>query len=594
MNNLEKTQEFIWNRELAALETVQGVWWQGLSIVGTALSDVCIDTGKHYVKIIFEVGTLCAPDPKLKRNFTDRVESVLIELVRGAVARFFFTAKLSFQIAALTLRYGEAKPFSRYEESEPFTRVPKKSEGRIAYIFAKMRHNYWQIRYHVNELKSWKNGLRDVLKHMEELPVSIAQIALTILLAPLEILFKREKQPPPSREDAAAIKLQKIYRGYKARQAFLPRDFPEYKRLLEGGCKNMPRAKDGKTRVYFPAEMPEVVFKQSGSQSASRFHAMSQARQILLQENCTRLIIPKARKYKEFLIEERLPVNTNRYYNLQEYVDHREKYDEVARELTRFFSRAQLTDLWGEWGFRYDNFPLFDGELGLIDLESFEQKKGRARLDRSDVRTLMAIFPYHTEIILDEAKKLGAKFLSDPSIKETAIKEHMELYEEFDHYRDFLREKGITSESPYTIDITPDRHEALKKALAAEILRLNQEGIPSLKKSKDFLEGDENALAAVALPMLIKCLNDFISRRKRGKVTTEWELIQERYFLLENNEVKFFQFDIDSLRPFFKEGFKWNPLCVLQPLFGAFMKELIRGKEVCDYNYTNYLWIGRY
>lgn len=152
----------------------------------------------------------------------------------------------------------------------------------------------------------------------------------------------------------------------------------------------IPQAQGGSTRVYLPKEMPEVVLKSSGrTEAIKRFHQMQEVRSILDSQNSSHLIIPKVNLCQEFLIEQRLPINADSYYNMGLYLSQPELFDEAVRELTRLFSRIYLSDLvnWqinplrnieGVEDFvRYDNLPMYvieengkkKGKIGLIDLE---------------------------------------------------------------------------------------------------------------------------------------------------------------------------------------------------------------------------------
>ena len=74
---------------------------------------------------------------------------------------------------------------------------------------------------------------------------------------------------PDTPEEKAAVTIQKAFRGHKARKPLLSHNlFPQY----QGQCAkaespesaSMPVAVGGRTRVYLPKDMPEVVLKCSG------------------------------------------------------------------------------------------------------------------------------------------------------------------------------------------------------------------------------------------------------------------------------------------------------------------------------------------
>ena len=246
--------------------------------------------------------------------------------------------------------------------------------------------------------------------------------------------------PPPLfiSKNEAATSIQKIFRGYQEKKSFLPKSlYPHYVEQ----CKNtetkfMSMSTDGKTPVYLPEDLPEVVLKKSGRKKAIfRFQQTQQVKSILKSENCSHLIIPKVNLYEEFLIEERLPIDTSDQHNMSLYERNKELFNEPVREMVRLFSKSHIPCL-TSWRFnkstntayvedtRYDNLPFYivnkKGKqqvmIGLIDLEragTYEEASHEHRLF-----TLTVIFPYHKNIIKNEADKLSMHY--NPLHLETA------------------------------------------------------------------------------------------------------------------------------------------------------------------------------
>jgi hypothetical protein len=250
-------------------------------------------------------------------------------------------------------------------------------------------------------------------------------------------------------ENDAATRIQKVFRGYAERKAFLSRDlYPIYSQLCrEKSFDTMPKAKDGKTPVYLPEEIPEVVFKESGrSKAIKRFHKMQSVRAILRSQGSSHLVIPKVRLFGNFLIEERLSIDScrklnypnERYWkdfilrhltqplwasNVALYMSKLHLFDHAVREMVRLFSKAYLGDLINSRDFqekkylflntniavRYDNLPLYIvkqngkkvGKIGLIDLERIRMKP-----EVLGLADLARIFFCHAKIIEEEATKL--------------------------------------------------------------------------------------------------------------------------------------------------------------------------------------------
>lgn len=287
-----------------------------------------------------------------------------------------------------------------------------------------------------------------------------------------KVQISQEKEELSQRIHSAATTIQKHVRGYLARKAHLSRNlYPLYRgqceRVNGPAAQLMPRADGGKTVVYLPQEMPGIVLKNSGRECAiRRFHQMQQVRSILVEQNSSHLIIPKANLCQEFLVEERLPINTDSYHNMALYLAQPELFDEAVREFTRLFSRAYLADLVGYQadplaniagvrdGVRYDNLPLYVvekmgkkvGNIGLIDLENLTLKQNFSCLE-----TLVRIFPYHLDVIINEARKLEIE-IDEEVLNEYADKGKKFLQVGFGNHLEWLKQKGVTPEMAFHID----------------------------------------------------------------------------------------------------------------------------------------------
>lgn len=289
-----------------------------------------------------------------------------------------------------------------------------------------------------------------------------------------KVQISQEKDELSQRIHSAATIIQKHVRGYLARKSHLSRNlYPLYRgqceRVNGPAAQLMPRADSGKTTVYLPQEMPGIVLKNSGRECAiRRFHQMQQVRSILVEQNSSHLIIPKANLCQEFLVEERLPINTDSYHNMALYLAKPELFDEAVREFTRLFSRAYLADLVGYVRHplvniagvmdvvRYDNLPLYVvekmgqkvGNIGLIDLEHL-----RLEPDFRCLQTLVRIFPHHLDIIINEARKLEIEIEIDKELlNKYAEKGKKYLQVGFGNHLAWLKQKGVTPETGFHID----------------------------------------------------------------------------------------------------------------------------------------------
>lgn len=246
-------------------------------------------------------------------------------------------------------------------------------------------------------------------------------------------------------KEKSAIKIQKVFRGFLDRRSlksFLPPSVEEACILSfeRTQTHEMKRASAGKTPVYFPNDFPQIVIKETGEASANfRIRKMLHARSILMRFKCSHLVVPKVIKCSSFLLEERLPESNS----VKLYQENRGLFDEPVKEMVRFFSRCHISSLvsiekLSDFEYfvnkiRYDNILFFLSNdntkinIGLIDLEKAGVVKKRSCQSR--LRTLVAIFPHHVEMIAEEAEKLGMEFEREPlaRIAEAGNRHQLEL-----------------------------------------------------------------------------------------------------------------------------------------------------------------------
>lgn len=242
--------------------------------------------------------------------------------------------------------------------------------------------------------------------------------------------------------------IQSAFRSFKTRmdeKLFLPKDLHSLyiKECKKTETESMPMAKDGKTPTYFPIDLPSVVLKKTGTeQAAFRLKQMIEVRSVLNRINSSHLTIPKAAVLGKFIVEERLPINTDSHANIKLYRENHRLFVEPVREMTRLFSKCYIsfltcvkfddvTQKYKVEDIRYDNIPfyLYNEKvfLGLIDLERANQAP-----DASDKRRLVSlavIFPNHINIIAEEATKLGMVYQQRHlEIASRVSKEYQEKY----------------------------------------------------------------------------------------------------------------------------------------------------------------------
>ncbi len=367
---------------------------------------------------------------------------------------------------------------------------------------------------------------------------------------------------------SAATTIQKHLRGHFTRKATLPSHlFPQYlhecSKALGSGSNSMKRAEGGTTWVYLPeGGMSGVVLKLSYRKTAiTRFHQMQEVRSILRKFNTSDLIIPKAFLCREFLVEERLPINVNDYHNMEIYLKNIPLFNNAVRELTKLFSKGYLDDLIGSnpWNslsyidgvygsIRYDNLPLYIvekngksvGKIGLIDLEHMQKKPSSAGL-----QTLARIFPYHLDIIIDEARSLGIGYPGDFIIDERSGENSLDaaanrgikyLQVGFSDHIGFLKQKGISSENAHLpFEIAVEKIAELYPLVENELVKIDQNGVNQVYiglKNKQHPEGHfekgflkqstekiASELAAVIVPLVIDHITNLINKYQKDKLS---------------------------------------------------------------------------
>jgi hypothetical protein len=293
----------------------------------------------------------------------------------------------------------------------------------------------------------------------------------------------------------AVTAIQKYFRGWFGRKPYLYNGlYAEYhlqcQKTRGPESRRIPRAEWGKTKVYLPEEMPAVVLKNSGEKEAvRRFHQMTEVRAILNSQKSSHLIIPKANVCEDFLVEERLRINVDSYYNMEVYLSHSELFNEAVSELTRLFSKIYIGDLVSyqnhplghiegvEDFVRYDNLPLYvveekgkkKGKIGLIDLEDVKNEP-----NFKSVETLVRIFPLHLDVIKNEAIKFKIKFNQDLLLL-SARKGKKYLQVGFADHLEWLKQKGVFGKNfRQPFEISSQRVKEVAALLQQKWLNINR------------------------------------------------------------------------------------------------------------------------
>ncbi len=301
--------------------------------------------------------------------------------------------------------------------------------------------------------------------------------------------------------EQAAIRIQALIRGVLSRNSLTPKFCFErqYGKLLRTtGNIEHTTATSGNTPVWFPKAYPGIVMKFSDRFSDLRLMGMNDIRKVLETQGSSHAIVPIARtcerEGRTILVEERLPIDIDQYYNMWLYLHNGKAFDDVVRELVRLYSeRGGLSDLKKEslhplmqleglsYGIRFDNFPLYlnkkrEGCVGLIDLERMGDQTFL-----SGCQTLARIFPFQIDLILDEAEKCGHALERD-SLESHAREGELALEAGIQRHEEWLCNKiksqtaWLDKANPIT-SLTHDRKMELI-ALVKQMLLNSKKGVP--------------------------------------------------------------------------------------------------------------------
>jgi len=199
---------------------------------------------------------------------------------------------------------------------------------------------------------------------------------------------------------------------------------------------------------------------------------MEEAQTLCAANQYQYLFIPKARVCGEFLLEERLPITAIGYkQQLGEYLSHLDDYTDAIKEFAGFLCQSTLTDITGNtkdpynslsrvpMG-RYDNVMLFEGKLGLVDLETFALRE----LDNYNGQCLTAckqltrLFPYHLEEIIDAVSAFDDQvIIYQKQLEEEKLGALKRIKIAYEDHLEFIENKQITLDNFSDLFIVDDQ-----------------------------------------------------------------------------------------------------------------------------------------
>jgi len=379
--------------------------------------------------------------------------------------------------------------------------------------------------------------------------------------------------------------------------------------------ERIPRACSGKTPVYLLREWP-IVLKRSGSPAnQKRFDQMTQARDICERNGYEHLVVPKARVYRDFIIENRLPITMGTIKEqIGLYVENREQFAEAVKEFTGLMCQSSLSDITGAKGSpyqklsktpvgRYDNVALYleegQGKIGLIDLERFRPECIKKDVDWcfNKCRTLIYLFPYHFDEIMSVAQQF------DPQIRwyhkplKAARDDTLQLFKlAYEDHLDLIRNQGIGLENPTLFKkLGRDRIEELKEVIEKELRSLHKgpmfKGCLGEIPEQTLISFNEEVVSQF-LEATYKLLNNIMESNRAGvDISNNLELVLCRTLIFDNDDDSYQEF-IESnskllLKMLIIENHKSNNLA--HRLLHIILSELEKGKEIA---YYEPLWEG--
>ena len=429
-------------------------------------------------------------------------------------------------------------------------------------------------------------------------------------------------------QDRLAITIQKCARGHLARKPLLRgHSYHQYSIECEKATKApdlIPQASTGRTRVYLPQAMPDVVLKFSGREQAiRRFGQMHRIRALLELQKSSHLIVPQATLCQNFLVEERLPVNVDWYHNMGLYLSQPQLFDEAVREFTRLFSRVFIRDLVhpqlhplahieGVQDFvRSDNIPFYIVEkngkkvarIGLIDLEQCVEKPNLKGLE-----TLVRIFPLHLKLVVKEATTLKIE-MDKACLKRASEKGKKYLQVAYTDHLQWLRQRGFSHHvSLQSFRVNPKRIQDLIPIITNALLLLNQ-GINDvyLRKytyetvDRNFFVGNAEEIArelAVCIsPLLIKNIQNEIHKQRKIRLEklasklylTDSERVSLRSPVLQRKKL------YNGVLPLIKDQQKAKKINILdgtieiaEQLLKVVLQEFVKGGEIFSFDPAYY------
>ncbi len=391
----------------------------------------------------------------------------------------------------------------------------------------------------------------------------------------------------------AIIKLQSLWRGHRVRRNYISQDHYFSAKQYLDKCQDitgLPKASCGITRVYLPPNLP-VVFKALGMQkSKRRFFTMWKARDLCQRNGYRHLLIPTARPYKEYNIEDKLPVHdVKQREQIALYGENWKSFSPAIREFTGFLCQSIFPDIltlshpYQEENEiplgRCDNLPLMldkeDGKIALIDLGGHQIRKGKPSSAEAleCAKTVIFIFPYHFDDIFDVVKTfcpgIIEKRLHLQELCAQALTRFKKIYE---NHRDFVQKK-IISGGLSRHSFSEQRKQVILQKVQSSLSTASKRTQPPASDRHDVTSLNEEALAFFIEKVISLLINESTKNKTPKQPLIPY--VCSRSIALHSKDLS----DMSQGRLS-----KSNAQIVLKII----LDELVQGNELCYVNkYTN-------
>ena len=233
--------------------------------------------------------------------------------------------------------------------------------------------------------------------------------------------------------------------------------------LVDPQSRTKDRSSHGMAPVYLPPELPTLVVKHLKTEIECRLQHKQLIRAILTSQQSRHLVIPRATSFcGEFLVEERLPINTDPRHNMQLYSSNLKLFDRAVQEMTNLFGKIFIEDLMqirdeSKLIVRYDNMPLMitedddgmkTGKIGLIDLGRVRKQIRHATTAIDGMRTIISMFPMHVDLIIATAKTRGGASSLLEVNAEVEYQFRVHAHQEKKHFSAALGDEPAEGEHP--------------------------------------------------------------------------------------------------------------------------------------------------